>query len=411
MSAIKKFTADDLFAKCEGVDYFGLNPDTDQNTHLEPIFDSAPGREMMYQGQVMLNWSVNDYLGYAGDERVKAKAIEAMNVWGLSGPMGARMLTGNTREHVDLENVLAQSVRKESSVLVTNGYLGILGAIGSLVGGDDVLILDRLSHACIIDGALIAQSQTKHRLRFFRHNDMEDLEAHLKLARAQTTGGILIVTEGIFGMRGDAGRLDEICRLKAQFGARLLVDDAHGFRVMGPTGRGTGEHFGVHDQIDVYCSTFAKCYASIGGFIAGPKSVINYLRYNARQLMMTKSMPMPLVAQARVTHDLIEAEPERRSKLWENAKQLQHGLQEMGYSLTAHDAPVTAVKVAGTLEKLGRIQAVLRGTHRIYIAGVTFPAIPKGEIILRIIPTAKHTLDDVRRTLDIFKAMKTQILG
>ncbi len=404
----------DLFAKCEtDGGYFGYFRQRDDTYFSRPSLDGEPGPRMLFQGRPVIQWAINNYLGLAGDPAVKEAARRALEKHGTYAPMGSRMLTGNTAAHIELERRLAAFLGKPASVVFNYGYLGVIGTISSLVGPDDVVIMDRLCHASIVDGAVHASGG--RRFRTFKHNDLDDLERHLKAVRkdggdgaaARPGGGILILTEGVYGMRGDIADLPGICALKERYGARLFVDDAHGFGVMGPGGRGAGEHFGVQDRIDLYFGTFAKAFAAIGGVTAGPEAAVRWVLYNARTNVFAKSLPLLYVAAVQATLGEIERRPELRERMWAAARRLQKGLTDLGYDIGDTVSPITPVYVpAGDMATaMGMIQT-LREKHGIFVSGVMYPVVPPGVVMFRMIPTAGHTDADVDETLAAFKALR-----
>jgi glycine C-acetyltransferase len=398
----------DIFEKCYGKNGFFDGMHLDKNHYfVEPFLNTPPGRMMEFNGGNKLMWAVNDYLGLAGHPEINEAAIEAIREWGISGPMGARILTGNTDHHVQLEQELAELSLKESAQLHNFGYLGVIGTIVAMMEPEDTILIDRYSHSCIVDGAVLGQYKSNERIRPFKHNDIEDLERNLKFVRKKNKGGILIVTEGVFGMRGDLGPLKEICDIKDKYNARLFVDDAHGFGVMGPTGKGVGEHYGVQDKVDLYFSTFAKSFAAIGGFTSGDTKIIDYLRLNNKQALTSKTLPMVYVKGMLKAAELIRREPDRREKVWSIARQLQAGLKDLGYDLGCTQSPITPVHIpAGDVEMAKEMMVYMREEHDIYISVITYPIIPLGVALFRLIPTAKHTEEDVARTLSAFKAMR-----
>lgn len=360
---------------------------------------------MMFRGKEVLCWSLNNYLGLANHPEVRKVDAEASAEWGLGYPMGSRMLTGNSNLHEKFEDEVSDFMGKEDSYLLNFGYQGMLSIIQSLTDRRDVIVYDQLAHACIIDGMMLSLSK-----RFvYAHNDMAQLEDRLQKASkitAQTGGGILVITEGVFGMKGDLGRLDEIVKLKEKYSFRLLVDDAHGFGVMGAGGRGTPEHFGVMDQVDVVFNTFAKSMAMIGAFVSGDAKVINYLRYNMRSQIYAKSMPMPLVAGALKRLELLRSQPQLRENLWNVVNTLQAGLRSRGFDIGITQSPVTPVYLKGGTEEAAKLIMDLRENHRIFVSVVTYPVVERGELMLRIIPTAVHNLEDVEITLNAFEAIR-----
>jgi len=360
---------------------------------------------MTFRGKEVLCWSLNNYLGLANHPEVRKVDGEAAQTWGLGYPMGSRMLTGNSNLHEKFEDEASEFMGKEDTFLLNFGYQGMLSIIQSLTDRRDVIVYDQLAHACIIDGMMLSLAK-----RFvYAHNDMTQLEDRLQKAMkitATTGGGIIVITEGVFGMKGDLGRLDEIVKLKDKYPFRLLVDDAHGFGVMGAGGRGTPEHFGVMDQVDVVFNTFAKSMAMIGAFVSGEEKVIKYLRYNLRSQIYAKSMPMPLVAGALKRLELLRNCPELRENLWNVVNALQTGLRQRGFDIGITQSPVTPVYLKGGTEEAAKLIIDLRENHRIFVSVVTYPVVERGELMLRIIPTAVHSLEDVEVTLNAFEIIR-----
>jgi glycine C-acetyltransferase len=326
----------------------------------------------------------------------------------MAYPMGARMMSGQTNYHEQLERELAAFVKRESAYLLNYGYQGMVSVINSIVDRRDVIVYDSEAHACIIDGMRLHFGK-----RFvYPHNNIENLETQLKRAQRLTEisgGGILVITEGVYGMSGDLGKLKEIVALKSKFNFRLLVDDAHGFGTMGATGAGTDEHFGVQKEVDLYFGTFAKSMAGIGAFIAGDHHVIKYLMYNMRSQIFAKSLPMPMVIGALKRLDLIRTQPELREKLWTIVSALQQGLKKAGLNLGDTESPVTPVMLNGTVGEATQITFDLRENYNIFCSIVSYPVVPKGVILLRLIPTAVHTLEDVEYTIKAFKEVKDKL--
>jgi glycine C-acetyltransferase len=396
----------DIFDKCRGDGgYFGALRARGDTYFSQPILEGTPGPRMKHDGRDVIVWAVNNYLGIAGRPELTAAAAQALAEHGPSAPMGSRLLTGNSREHIALEEKLADFLDKPGAIVFNYGYLGVIGTISAIVGKEDVVIIDSLSHASMIDATILASAG--RRFRPFKHNDMADLEHHLAAANKDRKGGILVVTEGVFGMKGNLSRLPEICRLKERYGARLFVDDAHGFGVMGENGRGTGEHLGAHDGIDLYFGTFAKTFAAIGGVTAGDRQVIDWIRYNARTNVFAKALPMVYVKTVETALSIVRNEPELRARMWRIVRRLQEGLVDAGYDIGETESPITPVYVnAGDESAAMRMIAYLREQHGIFVSGVTFPVVPPGVVLFRMIPTAAHTEDDVDRTLDAFRAMR-----
>ena len=373
-----------------------------------PKIEGQISNRMKFQGKEVVTWSINDYLGLANHPEVRKVDAEAAQSFGSAYPMGARMMSGHTSLHEQLQTELAEFVNKEASYLLNFGYQGILSTIDALVSKDDIIVYDVDAHACIIDGVRLHMGK-----RFtYKHNDIDSLEKNLDRATKmaeQTGGGILVISEGVFGMRGEQGRLKEIVELKNKFNFRLLVDDAHGFGTLGATGAGTGEEQGVQDDIDVYFATFAKSMASTGAFIAGDKEIIDYLKYNLRSQMFAKSLQMQLVVGALKRLDMLRTMPELKAKLWENVNALQSGLRENGFDLGTTQSCVTPVYLKGSIPEAMALVKDLRENYRIFCSIVVYPVIPKGLILLRLIPTASHTLQDVKETLEAFSAIRSRL--
>ncbi len=366
-----------------------------------PKLEGEIGTRMKFRGKEVLVWSLNNYLGLANHPEVRKADAEAAAQYGMAYPMGARMMSGQTNQHEELERQLAAFQGKEDAYLLNYGYQGMVSIIDSLVGRNDVIVYDSESHACILDGLRLHFGK-----RFvFPHNNMENFEIQLKRAVKLATkqnGGILVITEGVFGMSGDLGKLDQIVKLKEKYPFRLLVDDAHGFGTMGKTGAGVGEHLGVQDDIDVYFGTFAKAMAGIGGFVAGSEMVINYLRYNMRSQIFAKSLPMPMVIGAIKRLELLKKEHELRENLWTVVNALQTGLKEKGFNIGNTESPVTPVFLSGSVPEGTNIALDLRENYGIFCSLVGYPVVPKGVLLIRLIPTAVHTLKDVEYTISAF---------
>ena len=396
----------DIFEKCStNGGYFGDFRASGDRYFSMPVMESVPGKVMKFQGQDCLMWSINNYLGLAENEEIKNEAVEAAKIWGSSGPMGSRMMSGNTVEHIALEKALADFSQKEASILFNYGYLGVIGTIASIVGPDDIIIMDKLVHASIVDAAFGAVADRKQ-IRVFRHNDLSSLEKRLKSSREKTKGGILILTEGVYGMTGDLARLDGISALKDQYGARLFVDDAHGVGVMGPNGRGTAEYFGVQDKIDLYFGTFAKAFASIGGYTAATEEVVEWIRYNARTQVFAKSLPMIYVKALQKTLELVQNGSDRRERLFDISKKLSAGLRELGYYVGDVKSPLVPVFIPEGSAATAMEWITYLRNKGIFVTGVTYPVIPKNYIMFRIVPTASHNDEDVARTIEAFKNLR-----
>ena len=374
-----------------------------------PKLEGEIGSRMQFRGKEKIVWSLNNYLGLANHPEIRKTDAEATATYGLAYPMGARMMSGNSNYHEQLEKELAEFEQKEDAILMNFGYQGIMSAIDAICGRHDVIVYDAESHACIIDGLRLHPG---HRY-VFKHNDVEDCEKQLQRATAliekQGTGGILVITEGVFGMAGDQGRLKEIAALKKQYQFRLMVDDAHGFGTLGKTGAGAGEEQGCQNAIDLYFSTFAKSMASIGAFLAGPKSIIDFIRYNIRSQIFAKSLPMPIVIGNLKRLEMLRSMPELKEKLWSNARKLQQGLKDRGFDIGKTDSPVTPIYMKGGVEEATAMVMDLRENYHIFCSIVVYPVIPKGHIIYRLIPTAGHTDDDIQQTLKAFTETKAKL--
>ncbi len=374
-----------------------------------PKLEGEIGNRMNFRGKEKIVWSLNNYLGLANHPDIRKADADAASTFGLASPMGARMMSGNTNYHEQLEKELAAFEMKEDAILLNFGYQGMVSLIDVLCSRHDVIVYDAESHACIIDGLRLHPG---HRF-VFKHNDIADCEKQLQRATAliekQSTGGILLITEGVFGMAGDQGKLKEIVALKGQYSFRLLVDDAHGFGTLGQTGAGAGEEQGVQDEIDLYFSTFAKSMASIGAFIAGPKPIIDFIRYNIRSQIFAKSLPMPLVLGNLKRLEMLRTIPSLKAKLWENALKLQNGLKEKGFDIGKTDSVVTPVYMKGGVEEATHMVTDLRENYNIFCSIVVYPVIPKGHIIYRLIPTAVHTDEDIQITLQAFDETKKKL--
>ncbi|NCW12414.1 MAG: pyridoxal phosphate-dependent aminotransferase family protein [Chitinophagia bacterium] len=374
-----------------------------------PKLEGEIGSKMMFRGKEMIVWSLNNYLGLANHPEVRKADADASAQYGLALPMGARMMSGNSDLHEQLEAELAAFEHKEDAILMNYGYQGIMSAIDAICGRHDVVVYDAECHACIIDGLRMLPG---HRF-VYKHNDVEDCEKQLNRAQAlidkQQSGGILVITEGVFGMAGDQGKLKEIAALKSKFFFRLLVDDAHGFGTLGKTGAGAGEEQGCQDAIDLYFSTFAKSMASIGAFMAGPKTIIDYIRYNIRSQIFAKSLPMPYVVGNLKRLDLLRTQPALKDKLWSNALALQNGLKERGFDIGKTDSVVTPVYMKGGVEEATAMVMDIRENYKIFCSIVVYPVIPKGHIIYRLIPTAVHTQEEIDLTLKAFSETKAKL--
>ena len=375
-----------------------------------PKLEGQISNRMKFNGKEVITWSVNDYLGLANNDEVRKVDASAAKKYGSAYPMGARLMSGHTDLHEKLQNELAKFVNKESAYVLNFGYQGIMSTIDSLVSKNDVIVYDIDSHACIIDGVRLHMGK-----RFtYQHNDIASLEKNLTRARKiieNTGGGILVISEGVFGMRGEQGKLKEIVNLKKKFKFRFLVDDAHGFGTVGKTGSGAGQEQGVQDEIDVYFATFAKSIASTGAFIAGEKDIIDFLKYNMRSQVFAKSLQMQLVEGVLKRLELIKTNPEIKEKLWANVNKLQNGLRERGFDIGNTQSCVTPVYLKGTVLEAMVLVRDLRENHKIFCSIVVYPVIPKGLILLRLIPTASHNFEDIEVTLNAFSAIRDKLLS
>lgn len=399
----------DIFDKCTGsLGPLGQYADDAEGYYMFPKLEGEISNRMIFRGKERLIWSLNNYLGLANHPEVRKADAEAAARYGLAYPMGARMMSGQTSYHEQLERELAEFVGRESAYLMNFGYQGMMSVINSIVDRRDVIVYDSEAHACIIDGMRLHFGK-----RFvYPHNNIENLETQLRRATKmtqETGGGILVITEGVYGMSGDLGKLDEIVALKQKFNFRILVDDAHGFGTMGPKGAGTDSYFGVQSGVDLYFGTFAKAMAGIGGFIAGEKKVIRYLMYNMRSQIFAKSLPMPMVLGALKRLDMIRTQPEHREKLWTIVNAIQSGFKNAGLDIGKTQSPVTPVMLYGGVPEATQVTYDMRENYNIFCSIVTYPVVPKGVILLRIIPTAVHTLEDVDYTVNAFKEVKHKL--
>lgn len=373
-----------------------------------PKLEGPISNRMKFQGKEVITWSVNDYLGLANHPEVRAVDAQAAQDYGAAYPMGARLMSGHTSYHEQLQEELASFVQKEAAYLLNFGYQGILSTIDALVSKNDVIVYDVDAHACIVDGVRLHVGK-----RFtFMHNDIQSLEKNLKRATKvveETGGGILVISEGVFGMRGEQGRLREIAALKEKYNFRFLVDDAHGFGTLGATGAGAGEEQGVQDDIDVYFATFAKSMASTGAFIAADKEVIDYMKYNMRSQVFAKSLQMILVKGALKRLDMLRSMPELKNKLWDNVNALQSGLKDRGFDIGTTQSCVTPVYLKGTIREAMVLVKDLRDNYRIFCSIVVYPVIPKGLILLRLIPTTSHSMADIDETLIAFSSIRERL--
>ncbi|MFL9843330.1 aminotransferase class I/II-fold pyridoxal phosphate-dependent enzyme [Flavobacterium rhizosphaerae] len=376
--------------------------------YVFPKLEGDLSNRMMFHGKEVINWSINDYLGLGNHPEVRKADAEAAAEFGAAYPMGARMMSGHTSWHEKLEQELASFVKKESAYLLNFGYQGMVSTIDALVSKNDIIVYDVDSHACIIDGVRLHMGK-----RFtYMHNDVESLEKNLERATnmaEQTGGGILVITEGVFGMRGQQGKIKEIVALKEKYNFRLLVDDAHGFGTLGATGAGAGEEQGCQDGIDVYFSTFAKSMAGIGAFLAADKDVIDFLKYNLRSQMFAKALPMIFVKGALKRLEMLRTMPELKAKLWENVNALQNGLKQKGFNIGDTNTCVTPVYLEGSIPEAMALVNDLRENYNIFLSIVVYPVIPKGIILLRMIPTASHNMDDIEQTLNAYEAIREKL--
>jgi len=373
-----------------------------------PKLEGEIGPRMKFKNKEVLNWSLNNYLGLANHPEVRKTDSEATKQWGLSYPMGARMMSGNTTYHEELEKQLSKFVSKEDSILLNYGYQGVLSIIDALVDRKDVVVYDSDCHACIIDGLRLHIGKRY----VYSHNDIENLRKQLVRAKKlsdETDGGILVITEGVFGMSGNMGDLLSIAELKKEFDFRLFVDDAHGFGTMGKTGAGAGEEQGVQDKIDLYFSTFAKSMASIGAFVSGDRDILDNLRYKLRSQIFAKSLPMPIVIGNLKRLELIKNSPKFKDKLWKIVNAIQDGFKSNGFNIGTTQSPVTPIILKGDVFECANMIKDLRSEYNIFCSGVIYPVVPKGIIMLRIIPTAAHSLEDVKETITAFKEVKKKL--
>ena len=399
----------DLFEKItNNMGSLGKYADIAEGYWIFPNLEGELKSRMTFNGKEIICWSINNYLGLANHPEVRAVDNQATKDWGLAYPMGSRMMSGNTEKHDVFEGMLAKFVQKEAAVLLNFGYQGIMSSIDALVDRHDVIVYDSESHACIIDGVRMHLGK-----RFaFEHNNMESFEKCLKRAKRLTdgkNGGILVISEGVFGMRGDQGKLKEIVAFKKEYNFRLLVDDAHGFGTLGATGAGAGEEQGVQDEIDVYFATFAKAMGSVGAFIAGDANMVKFLKYNVRSQIFAKSLMMPLVIGGMKRLEMLRDDPSHKAKLWDNVNALQAGLKSRGLDIGETNSCVTPVYMHGSVFEAMALVKDMRENHNIFCSLVVYPVIPKGMIILRLIPTSSHTMQDIEETLDAFEAIADKL--
>lgn len=398
----------DLFDKFNHKGPLGQYQDVAHGYFSFPKLEGELGPRMKFRGKECIIWSINSYLGITNHPEVRKADSEATAEFGLAYPMGARIMSGETDAHLQLEKELAEFTQKEDALLLNFGYQGIMSVVDACLSRHDVVIYDRDDHACIMDGIRMHQGPKLA----FKHNDIEHFEVRLKQAKVEAekrNSGILVITEGVFGMRGEQGIIKEICAFKEEYGFRLLVDDAHGFGTMGATGAGAGEEQGVQDQIDVYFSTFAKAMSGFGAFVSADKDIIDFFRYNLRSQVFAKSLCYPMVKGALTRLRLLREHPELREKLWKNVHHLQNGLREAGFEIGNTGACVTPVFMHGTAYEAGALIYDMRETYGIFTSIVLPPVIPKGQLILRLIPTAEHSEEDIQITLDAFKEVRTKL--
>ena len=378
--------------------------------YMYPKLEGELGPHMVFNGKEVLNWSLNNYLGLANHPEVRKADAEGAARWGLAYPMGSRMLSGHTALHEKLEKMFADFEKKEDAFLFNFGYQGIVSAIDCLTARHDVIVYDAECHACLLDGIRL-HIGSKYK---YRHNNIEDCEKVLAKACAEADangGGVLLITEGVYGMTGALGKLDKIAALKKKYSFRIMIDDAHGFGLLGAHGRGTSEELGCMDEIDLYIGAFAKSMASIGGFVAGPHSIIKYLRANMRSQMYAKSLPMPLViGNIKRLEIIMSEEGDRlRKKCLEITHAIQTGFVKEGFDIGEAEACVTPVHIKGGVAQATKMAKDLRENYKIFCSVVVYPVIPKGMVIFRIVSTAAHTMEDVEYTLNAFKEIKAKL--
>lgn len=376
-----------------------------------PELEGEIAPRMMFHGNEVITWSLNNYLGLANHPEVRKADADAAARWGMAYPMGARMMSGQTKYHRELEERLAAFEKKEAAYLLNYGYQGMVSIIDSLCTRHDVIVYDSEAHACIMDGIFLHKAKGGKSF-VFPHNDMERADKMLRFATKhaeETGGGILVITEGVFGMSGDLGNLPGIVKLREKYSFRLMIDDAHGFGTMGQTGAGASEHFGLMDEVDIYFGTFAKSMAGIGAFVASEKPIINSLKYNMRSQIFAKSLPMPMVIGALKRLDILQNQPQHKENLWKIARALQQGLVAEGFNIGNTQSPVTPVYFSGSVPEGTNIVIDLRENHNVFCSIVVYPVVPKGVLMLRLIPTASHTLREVEETIEVFKKIKVNL--
>ncbi len=376
-----------------------------------PELEGEIAPRMKFLGREVITWSLNNYLGLANHPEVREVDAKAAADWGMAYPMGARMMSGQTKLHRELEEKLARFEKKESAYLLNYGYQGMVSIIDSLVTRNDVIVYDSESHACIMDGIFLHKAKGG-KSYVYPHNDMERCDRMLGFATRQAkenNGGILLITEGVFGMSGDLGNLPGILKLREKYDFRLMIDDAHGFGTMGETGAGVSEHFGVMDEVDIYFATFAKSMAGIGAFVASEKAIVDSLKYNMRSQIFAKSLPMPMVVGALKRLEILQTQPQHKENLWKVAKMLQEGLVAEGFSIGNTQSPVTPVYLSGTVAEGTNVVIDLRENHHVFCSIVVYPVVPRDVIMLRLIPTASHTKREVEETIEVFKKIKANL--
>jgi len=406
----------DIFDKCKGDGgYFGAFRHMGENELTRPVMDPVSGTKMMHNGEEFIMWSVNNYIGLANNDEVRQAALEAVKEFSTSNPMGSRMMSGNTPHHLALEKRFAELAQKEAAFLFNYGYMAVLGIVSSLAGLGDTVVVDKLAHACILDAAGMAKAAGAN-VRYFKHNDAADLDKVLEsVSKTHPDGGVLVLTEGVYGMTGDLADLRGICEVKDKWGARLFIDDAHGIGVMGEKGRGVADYLGVQDRVDIYFGTFAKAFASIGGFCACDKDVRDWIMFNARTQVFAKSLPMVYVKALDKTLDLVIARQDLRDKMWANSKKLQEGLKKEGFAIGPGDSPIVSVFCPVGTEKaddaggVGARMVMYLRAKKIFVTAVVYPVIPPGLCMFRMIPTAAHNDDEIRTTIEAFRAMKSEM--
>ena len=397
----------DVFEKLDGGP-LGQHVERAHGYFAFPKLEGELGSRMLFRGKEKIVWSLNNYLGLVNHPETRKVDTEAAAKWGIGYPMGARMMSGNSTQHEALEKVIADFIKREDAMLLNFGYQGIMSCIDALVNRRDVIVYDAESHACIVDGIRLHMGYSYA----YKHNNIEDCEKQLQRAEKMAEkngGGILVITEGVFGMSGNQGKLKELVALKQKYNFRLLIDDAHGFGSMGPTGAGADEEQGCQQGVDLYFSTFVKSMGSIGAFIAGPKKIMTYLRYNVRSQIFAKSLPMLIVEGMIKRMEMLKTMPELREKLWHNVNRLQNGLKEKGFDIGTTNSPVTPVFMKGDLPEATGMLMDLRENYNIFCSVVVFPVIPKGQIIFRLIPTASHSDEDTDLTLKAFEETKKKL--